>query len=425
MLTDIQIKNAKPKEKPYSISDFGNLSIVIMPTNHKIWQHRFSIYPNGKRNEKIRRGGQYPTMSIKEARAWRDNNNELLSQGITPSKKYDSLKQVSSDIPTLKEIFNQWHKFKSKQWSDNYSIDTQQRADMYLLPQLGKIDIDKIPLGMIRDLLLDIQSTGKHDTVSKIKGIAKQVFDYAVDRDILEINKVLSLSTGLFIKKKEKHYAHAKTPQELKSLLLKIEQVSSGQSVKTALKLVPHLMLRPSEVVGLRWNEIDFDEMLITIPPERMKIKKKLHHVPLSNTTFEILTNLKKNSLDSPYCFPSPKNKSKPIGTESMLRAIRRVGVTADQFVIHGNRHTSATMIANYLPQYSDRVVDAQLHHEIKGVSGIYNRADYLEQRKLLMEDWSNYLDNLQGSKTDSKETLKIDDTIEKLKANINRLARK
>jgi len=425
MLTDIQIKNAKPKEKPYSISDFGNLSIVIMPTNHKIWQHRFSIYPNGKRNEKIRRGGQYPTMSIKEARTWRDNNNELLSQGITPSKKYDSLKQVSSDIPTFKEIFDQWHKFKSKQWSDNYSIDTQQRADMYLLPQLGKIDIDKIPLGMIRDLLLDIQATGKHDTVSKIKGIAKQVFDYAVDRDILEINKVLSLSTGLFIKKKEKHYAHAKTPQELKSLLLKIEQVSSGQSVKTALKLVPHLMLRPSEVVGLRWNEIDFDEMLITIPPERMKIKKKLHHVPLSNTTFEILTNLKKNSLDSPYCFPSPKNKSKPIGTESMLRAIRRVGVTADQFVIHGNRHTSATMIANYLPQYSDRVVDAQLHHEIKGVSGIYNRADYLEQRKLLMQDWSNYLDNLQGSKTDSKETLKIDDTIEKLKANINRLTRK
>jgi integrase len=424
MLTDIQIKNAKPKEKPYFISDFGNLSIVIMPTNHKIWQHRFSIYPNGKRNEKIRRGGQYPTMSIKEARAWRDNNNELLSQGITPPKKYDSIKQVSSDIPTFKEMFDEWHKFNSKQWSDNYSIDTQQRADMYLLPQLGKIDIDKIPLGMIRDLLLDIQATGKHDTVGKIKGIAKQVFDYAVDRDILEINKVLSLSTGLFIKKKEKHYAHAKTPQELKSLLLKIEQVSSGQSVKTALKLVPHLMLRPSEVVGLRWNEIDFDDMLITIPPERMKIKKKLHHVPLSNTTFEILTNLKKNSLDSPYCFPSPKNKSKPIGTESMLRAIRRVGVTADQFVIHGNRHTSATMIANYLPQYSDRVVDAQLHHEIKGVSGIYNRADYLEQRKLLMQDWSNYLDNLQGSKTDSKETLTIDATIEKLKANIDRLTK-
>ena len=107
-----------------------------------------------------------------------------------------------------------------------------------------------------------------------------------------------------------------------------------------------------------------------------------------------------------------------------MLRAIRRVGVTADQFVIHGNRHTSATMIANYLPQYSDRVVDAQLHHEIKGVSGIYNRADYLEQRKLLMQDWSNYLDNLQGSKTDSKETLTIDATIEKLKANIDRLTK-
>ena len=424
MLTDIQIKNAKPSDKPYPLKDFANLSIVIYPSKSKIWQHRFSMYPNGKRKEIVRRGGEYPSMSIKEARAWRDTNNELVSKGITPPKKYAPIKQVSSDIPIFKEMFNEWHKFKSREWSANYSIDTQQRADMYLLPQLGKMPIDAISLRMIRELLLDIQATGKLDTVSKIKGILKKVFDYAVMNEIIEINIVLSLSPDLFIKKKSKPYAHAKTPQELKSLLLKLEQVSGGQSVKTALKLVPHFMLRPSEVVGLRWNEIDFDERLITIPPERMKIKNKLHHVPLSDTTFEILTNLKKNSLDSPYCFPSPTNKNKPIGTESILQAMRRVGIEKDQFTTHGNRHTSATIIANYLPQYSDRVVDAQLHHEIGGVSGIYNRADYLEQRKLLMQDWSNYLDNLQGN-SPLTETSTIDGTIEKLKANIDRLTRR
>jgi hypothetical protein len=104
---------------------------------------------------------------------------------------------------------------------------------------------------------------------------------------------------------------------------------------------------------------------------------------------------------------------------------MRRVGITADEFTTHGNRHTAATIIGNHLPHIRRDVVDAQLHHKISGVSGIYNRADYLEQRKLLMEDWSNYLDNLQGDKTDSKETLTIDDTIEKLKANINTLTRK
>ena len=111
----------------------------------------------------------------------------------------------------------------------------------------------------------------------------------------------------------------------------------------------------------------DFDERMITIPAEAMKVKKKIHHVPLSNITFEIFTNHKNKSVDSPYCFPSPMNKSKPIGTESLLRAIRRVGITNDEFTTHGNRHTAATIIGNHLPQHRRDVVDAQLHHKIIG----------------------------------------------------------
>jgi integrase len=145
----------------------------------------------------------------------------------------------------------------------------------------------------------------------------------------------------------------------------------------------------------LKWEYIDFVERLITIPAEAMKIKKKIHHVPLSKITFEIFSNLRKNSLDSPYCFPSTTNKSKPIVAESLNRAMRRVGITTDEFTTHGNRHTAATIIGNHLPHIRRDVVDAQLHHKISGVSGIYNRADYLEERKPMMEDWSNYLDNL------------------------------
>ena len=423
MLTDIQIKNAQPRDKPYTLSDFANLSIVIYPSKAKIWQHRFSMYPNGKRKEKIRRGGHYPSMSIKEARAWRDNNNELVAQGITPPKKYDPIKQVGSDIPTFKEMFDMWHKTMSKQWSDDYSIDTQQRGDMYLLPQLGKLPITSIKIGLIRDLLLDIQDTGKLDTVKKIKGIVTRVLDYAASREVIEINVAKSLSPDLFIKKPEKHYAHAKTPQELKSLLLKLDQVSSGLSVKTAVMLVPHLLLRPSEVAELKWEYFDFDERMITIPAEVMKVKKKIHHVPLSNITFEIFSNHKNKSVDSPYCFPSPTNKSKPIVAESLLQAMRRVGVSPDEFTTHGNRHTGATIIGNHLPHIRRDVVDAQLHHKITGVSGIYNRADFLEERKPMMEDWSNYLDKLQG-KSPSTETSNMDRYIEKLKANQDRLTK-
>jgi len=423
MLTDIQIKNAKPSDKSYPLKDFGNLSIIIYPSKSKIWQHRFSIKVNGKRKEKNRRGGAYPSMSIKEARAWRDNNNELLAQGIIPPKKYAPTNQVSSEALTFKDMFDMWHKTMSKQWSDDYAIDTQQRGDMYLLPQLGKLPITLVKLGMIRDVLLDIQNTGKLDTVKKIKGIVTRVMGYAVTMEVIEINIALSLSPDLFIKKPERHYAHAKTPQEYKKVLLQLEQVSSGRSVKTALMLVPHLMLRPDELASLKWEYFDFDEKMITIPAQAMKVKKKIHHVPLSNITFEIFSNHKNKSVDSPYCFPSPVKKGKAIGKESLLQAMRRVGVSPDDFTTHGNRHSAATIIGNHLPQHKRDVVDAQLHHKITGVSGIYNRAEFLEERKPLMEDWSNYLDALQGN-SPRIETSSIDGNIEKLKASIDRLSK-
>ena len=397
MLTDIQIKNAKPQDKDYPISDFGNLSIVIKTTGSKIWQHRFSIYPNGKRKEVIRRGGEYPSMSIKDARAWRDSNKELISQGITPPKKYEKLKQVATDKATFNDIFGNWlHTMKKiKGWSDDYATDTQQRANMYLLPKLGKLPIEDITIHIVRDLLMEIQDTGKLDTVDKVKGIVTRVLGHGVSRGVMEINVALSLSPDLFIKKKDKHYAHAKTPQELKEILLKLREVKSKQSVRTALTLLPHLLLRPKEVVELKWEYFDFDEKMIIIPAEAMKIKKKIHHVPLSSTTFLIFRNLKSMSLDSPYCFPSPTNRNKAIAPESLNKSMRSVGISKEQFTAHGNRHTAATIIGNHLPHIRSEVVDAQLHHTISGVSGIYNQADYLDERKIMMKDWSNYLDNL------------------------------
>ena len=397
MLTDIQIKNAKPQDKDYPISDFGNLSIVIKTTGSKIWQHRFSIYPNGKRKEVIRRGGEYPSMSIKDARAWRDSNKELISQGITPSKKYEKLKQVATDKATFNDIFGNWlHTMKKiKGWSDDYATDTQQRANMYLLPKLGKLPIEDITIHIVRDLLMEIQDTGKLDTVDKVKGIVTRVLGHGVSRGVMEINVALSLSPDLFIKKKDKHYAHAKTPQELKEILLKLREVKSKQSVRTALTLLPHLLLRPKEVVELKWEYFDFNEKMIIIPAEAMKIKKKIHHVPLSNTTFLIFRNLKSMSLDSPYCFPSPTNRNNAIAPESLNKSMRSVGISKEQFTAHGNRHTAATIIGNHLPNVRSEVVDAQLHHTISGVSGIYNQADYLDERKTMMKDWSNYLNDL------------------------------
>ena len=390
MLNDTQIKNLKPKEKLYRVTDALGLRIEINPNGTKIWRYVF----RWKGKYTMLSLGHYPNTSLRKARQLRDDYKQMLQEGINP--KHNNTKNDSKQKqPTFKEIFHMWHQTMSKQWSNDYSIDTQQRGDMYLLPQLGKLPITAIKIGLIRDLLLDIQDTGKLDTVKKIKGIVTRVLGYAVSREVIEINVALSLSPDLFIKKPEKHYAHAKTPQALKSVLLKLERVSSGQSVKTALMLVPHLLLRPSEVAELKWEYFDFNERMIIIPAEAMKIKKKIHHVPLSNTTFLIFRNLKSMSLDSPFCFPSPTNRNKAIAPESLNKSMRSVGISKEQFTAHGNRHTAATIIGNHLPNVRSEVVDAQLHHTISGVSGIYNQADYLDERKTMMKDWSNYLNDL------------------------------
>ena len=395
MLTDITIKNARGSDKVFTIRDFGGLQIAIYPSNKKVWQHRFR-HPTTKK-QVLCTGGDYPIMSIKDARAWRDKNNELRLQGIVPPKKYEKLNQVTINKSTFNDIFGDWLQTMKtiKAWSNNYAIDTQQRADMYLLPKLGELPINKVTVPMLKDLLMEIQDTGKLDTVDKVKGIVTRVLGHAVSRGETDINVASSLSSDLFIKRKDKHYAHAKTPQELRELLLKLQEVKSKQSVRTALELLPHLLLRPSEVVELKWEYFDFDEKMIIIPAEAMKIKKKIHHVPLSNINLLIFKNLQSLSLGSPYCFPSPTDKNKAITPESLNRSMRRVGINKEQFTAHGNRHTAATIIGNHLPHIRRDVVDAQLHHTISGVSGIYNQADYLEERKTMMEDWSNYLNDL------------------------------
>jgi integrase len=270
------------------------------------------------------------------------------------------------------------------------------------------------------DLLLTIQDKGVLDTVKKIKGIVTRVFIYAVSMEAIEYNPASSIPTDLFIKKEEKHYAYLSSPKDIKWLLSMLKQSRGGIAVKTALNLAPHFFLRPGELVGLRWEEVDFDNRRIDIPAYRMKMNLP-HQVPLSNTTFEILSNLKSANLDSPFCFPSSRNNNKHITTNSLLVSMRTLGIDGDTFTPHGFRHMASTLLHEL--GYNRDVIDVQQAHKITGVRGIYNHAQYIEPRKEMMEDWSNHLDTLQGNPPRT-ETSSMDGNIEKLKANIDRLTR-
>ena len=389
MLTDTKIRNLKRKNKLYRIADSQGLTLEINPNGSKLWRHRYRF----NNRATMMSLGPYPLVSLLEARQARDKNKQLLLKGINPKQIKDELKPRIK--ATFEEMFLKWINKNKNQWSIGYIEDTIQRSNNYLMPKLGKLPIEDIKSSEIRNLLLKIQDTGKLDMLKKVKSILNGVFKYSVGMDIVKINPVRDLPNEIFEKKAEKHYATITDPKEIPWLLEKLEQHEGTYEVRAALVIAPHVFLRPSELTELEWNEIDFDERLIRIDKERMKTKKP-HLVPMSRQVFKALQNLRNVNIDSDYVFPTSRNINKPITSDSLRLALRRAGIGKEKMTPHGFRSLASTRL-NELGYKAD-LIEIQLSHlPTNKVRAAYNHAEYLDERRLMMQEWSDYLDSLQN----------------------------
>ena len=389
MLTDTKIRNLKRKDKLYRIADSQGLTLEINPNGSKLWRHRYRF--NNKAT--MMSLGPYPIVTLLSARQARDKNKQLLFQGINPKQVRQEAKV--SNKKTFEQMFLKWINKNKDQWSLGYVEDTIQRANNYLIPKLGNLPIDDIKSSEIRNLLLKIQDTGKLDMFKKVKGILNGVFKYSVGMDVLKVNPVRDLPSEIFKKKPEKHYASITDPNEIPWLLDKLEEHKGGYEVRAALVIAPHVFLRPSELTGMLWSEVDFDAKLIRINKDRMKVKKT-HLVPLSIQVLKALKNLRNVNTDSDYVFPSPRNINKPITSSALRLALRSVGVGKDKMTTHGFRSMASTRL-NELGYNADLIEIQLSHSQANKVRAAYNHAEYLEERIAMMQEWSNYLDSLQN----------------------------
>jgi len=394
LLTTKTIENAKKQDRQYFLKDGGGLRVAINPTGSKVFQHRIRWKLNGKWKEIVRTLGSFPRHSLKEARDWRDRNNDYKAKGTLPPKKYDAINQVNDDIITFREVYEMWFDKQKSGWKESHARGVQQKVEKYLLPPLSNLSVESIETKMLIDLLLIIDEEGKFETREKVQSIVTRVISHAVGLQITKTNPAREISSDIFTKRKEQHnFSHVSSPKDIKLVLTMLKQVVGSYQVKTALNLAPHVFLRPGELVGLRWSEIHWDEGLIRIPAERMKIDNKPHIVPMSKHVTKLLTRLKDSNIDSILCFPSPLRNGRPISTNSILKAMRQVGVDKNLTTVHGFRHMAVTSLNE--KGYNSDAIELQVAHQIRGVRGVYNHAKYLEERKSMMEDWSNYLDNL------------------------------
>jgi len=387
------IKSLKPKAKLYRKLDGQGLYLEVAKSGSKIWLHRYSF----RGNPKLRVLGHYPDLSISEAREKLFEDKRLLRKGVNPIINSDNpnSRVKLSDQSTFEEVFEEWFEMKKDDWTHEYAKDVHERAVSYLFPDFG----DKI-IGQIKpkQLILSfkkMEKKGVLETLRRVKSIASRVFTYSIGMEYSEYNPARDIPMDLFKKPKKNHYAHITDPREFAQTLLKIKHADRDTNISyevhLALSILPHLFLRVSELLELKWSEVDFENSLIRINPDRMKMRRE-HIVPLSSYVENQLKIIYEYTGKGTWVFPTPAiDKTGPISSNALLRTLRKLDIKKEDMTLHGFRHSASTMLNEM--EFPSHVIEIQLSHSDKNsVRSTYNKATFLEQRRDMMECWSEYL---------------------------------
>jgi integrase len=392
-LTDVQVRNAKPKEKDFKLPDGYGLYLLVTPTNGKLW--RFDYRYSDKR--KTLALGAYPSISLADARQRREDAKKLLANGVDPSalKKAQKAATVAETENSFEVVAREWHSKFSGTWSPSHAETTLRRIQSDVFPVIGARPIGEIKAPELLAMLRRIESRGALETAHRIRTICGQVFRYAVATGRAERDPAADLK-GALPPYKKSHLAAITEPKEVAPLLRAIDDYKGSFVVKCALQLSPLVFVRPGELRQAEWAEIDLDAAEWNIPAERMKMKVA-HLVPLSTQAVGILRELQALTGNSCYLFPCHRSFARPMSNNAINAALRRMGFEKDEMTGHGFRAMARTILDEVLQVRPD-YIEHQLAHAVRDPNGrAYNRTAHLDERRKMMQLWSNYLDGLKA----------------------------
>lgn len=396
-LTATQIKQAKPKEKDYKLSDGRGLYLLVTKRNTKLWRLKYRF--DGR--EKLLALGAYPDISLSEARNLRDENKKLIAKGINPStlKKQTKELQKQEDIKsqnTFEKIALERLEKQKDIFSEAHYKRTINAFKNDCFKYIGKKHIDDVTAKDIINIMQIMNKRGVNDSARKLFYSISKTFKWAVANAKAERNPCADvLLEEVLGKKTKQHYPTITDDIGIKNLLTSIKEYNGELSTKYALLMLAYTFVRPSNARLALWDEIDLKNKQWVIPAKKVKTKDEFI-VPLSTQVLELLKEVKQYAGDSPYLFPSTKSKTTPLSDGALLGAIRRMGYTKEEFTPHGFRAMFST-IAHEKNGFKYDVIETQLAHSVgNSVSQAYNRAKYLDERVKLMQWWSDYLDGVQ-----------------------------
>lgn len=412
-LTAIAVKSARPKESPYKLPDERGLHLLVKPTGSKLWQMRYRF---GGR-ESMLGLGVYPEVSLQDARARRDEARQKLRDGIDPAaqrREVRSLQRLEASasaqlargdaVPgTFEFVAREWSaKIHRAKVAPGTAETTLGRLERDAFPWIGPRPIAEITAGELLKALRKIEDRGNVETAHRVKDAMSQVFRYAIACDLCNSNPASDLRDALQ-PVRETHHAAITDPAKLGALLRDMELYKGKPVTLAALKLSALLFLRPGELRHLEWSWVDESEALIRVPSMLMKRKQRdkeegpAHIVPLARQALDVLDELSRYTSAQRFLFPSLTSKLRPMSENTVRSALRRLGYGNDEMTAHGFRASARTMIAERLHQ-DPLVIEAQLAHAVPDALGrAYNRTEYIEQRRAMMQMWADYLDTLRS----------------------------
>ncbi|WP_105612104.1 tyrosine-type recombinase/integrase [Cronobacter sakazakii] len=381
MLTVKQIDAAKPKDKPYRISDGNGLYVYIPASGKKVWQLRYQF--EGK--EKIHTVGKYPEIGPAEARNIAFEVKRDIAIGLNPAAK----KKQQEKVPdTFGSIYEEWYKHKRQVWSEGYAVELQRMFEADILPYIGKMTMDDIEPMTLLKVLRRFEERGAMERANKARRRCGEVFRYAVVTGRAKYNPAPDLADAM------KGYRKKNFPflpaEQIPAFNRALAGYSGSIVSKIATQVLQYTAMRTKELRSMQWANVDFENRVITIDAEVMKNRKQ-HLVPMSRQVYDLLRQLQPITSISDFVFAGRNDKKKSISENAVLLVIRQIGYEGLASG-HGFRHQFSTILNEH--GWPHDAIERQLAHvDRNNIRGIYNHAQYLEKRKEMMQWWADYID--------------------------------
>ena len=392
-LTAVEVRVLKGRERPYKVSDSGGLYLFIQPSGQRYW--RLAYRYDGKRTMAL---GVYPDVGLADARSKRDAVRKILAAGSVPVAvaRDEALAEKLAHKVTFRVVAEEWFSKCEREGRAEITLHKQRWLLDFAYPKLAERPIAHITAHEVYETLRTVEAKGHYETARRLRGTCGQVFRYAVATGRAERDVCADLR-GSLITPKVKHLGAITKQSEVGKLMRAIDGFDGYRVTHAALRLAPHLFVRPGELRHAEWDEFDFDECVWAIPADKMKMRRP-HFVPLSRQALALIQDIRPVTQGHRYLFPCQGKRDRPMCENTLNLALQRLGYGGGRMTAHGFRAMASTLL-NEMGGWNPDAIERQLGHvDANSIRRIYARGEYWDERVRMMQFWSDNLDKLRAA---------------------------